>query len=121
MPLYAPFQQLSVAHLTAAQFDDLGVPKDSPLRHVHTPFWSLRLNDEGVPTPDRFFALVAAGKIELIAPARAAHFAPGGAGVVLEDGTVVPADAVVLATGYGSSWRSIMDRAPLTLSLPLQR
>lgn len=87
--------------------------KDSPLRNAHIPFWSLRLNDEGVPTPDRFFALVTAGKIKLIAPVHASHYGVDGKSVVLQDGRAIYTDAVVFGSGYGSSWRGIMDRAPL--------
>ena len=59
-------------------------------------------------------AIVAAGKIELIAPARASHFNENGRSIVLEDGRNVPADAVVLATGWKNSWDGIFDGKSFT-------
>jgi hypothetical protein len=38
-----------------------------------------------------------------------AKFGDDGRSVVLEDGRVIPATAVILATGYESTWRSIFD------------
>ena len=49
------------------------------------------------------------GKVNVIAPARASSFTPGGSGITLNDGREVEAEAVVLATGYGSSWEKILD------------
>ena len=69
----------------------------------------MRTNDEGTGRKDGFHALVNEGKIELIAPARAAGFAADGKSVVLEDGRTIRAGAVVLATGFKSSWNDIFD------------
>ncbi|EKM52446.1 uncharacterized protein PHACADRAFT_149103 [Phanerochaete carnosa HHB-10118-sp] len=96
--------------LAEDSFKALGVPKDSPLRNTHSLFWGLRLNDEGVPSPDRFFGLVKDGKIDLIAPARATGFGSDGSSVILGDGRVIAADAVVLCTGFQSSWTDIFDK-----------
>ena len=38
-----------------------------------------------------------------------AKFGDDGRSVILEDGRVFPAAAVVLATGYESTWRSMFD------------
>lgn len=74
-------------------------------------FWTVRLNDEGVGGPDRFHSLTLKGKISLTSPARAVGFSdvPGGRGVLLNDGRTVEADAVILATGWESSWDDILD------------
>ena len=69
----------------------------------------MRTNDEGVPVDDGFFKLVEAGKIEVIAPARVDRFGDDGHSVVLQDGRIVEADAVILATGFTSSWRNILE------------
>ncbi|KAI0315357.1 FAD/NAD-P-binding domain-containing protein [Amylostereum chailletii] len=86
-----------------------GVPADSPIRRTFSPFWSVRINDEGVPRANGFHALANAGKIALVAPARVAGFGEDGRSVVLEDGRTLRADAVVLATGYRSSWPQMFD------------
>lgn len=82
----------------------------SPLRNTHSLFWSIRIDDEGAPSPERFFNLVNAGKIDLIAPARAKQFGDDGKSIILEDGRIIEADAVILSTGFTSSWRDIMTR-----------
>ena len=69
----------------------------------------MRTNDEGTGRKDGFHALVNEGKIELVAPARAAGYAADGKSVVLEDGRTVRAGAVVLATGFRSSWNGIFN------------
>ncbi|KAI0051981.1 FAD/NAD-P-binding domain-containing protein [Auriscalpium vulgare] len=87
----------------------LKIPSDSPL-HGPTTFWNVA-NDEDTPTPGsmRFHALVNAGKISLVAPAHVDGFASDGRSVVLDNGEVLAADAVVLATGYDSSWAGLFD------------
>jgi dimethylaniline monooxygenase (N-oxide forming) len=87
----------------------LGLPNDSPLRCTHSIFWDTRTNDEGVPREGSFHSLANAGKINIISPARAASFGDDGKSVVLDDGSTVPASAVILATGYKSTWRPIFD------------
>jgi glycine/D-amino acid oxidase-like deaminating enzyme len=72
-------------------------------------FWSTSVNDEGVPRPNRFHALVNAGKIEVIAPARVEGFGRDGKSVILSNGGAVEADVVLLATGYASSWTNLFD------------
>lgn len=100
------FDSLHVYHI---QLEAFGVPPNSPLRRSHSAFWSIRLNDEGVVRDDHFFTLVNTGKIELAAPARATGYAEDGSGIVLHDGVVLPADAVILATGYSSSWEGLFE------------
>lgn len=106
------------------------VPQGSPLRNAHSLFWSIRTNDEGVYRANSFHGLVNAGQIELVAPARVQTFGNDGRSVVLNNGKEIPADVVVLATGYTSSWSKIFDgvslrSAPvifqLHISVPLPR
>ncbi|KAK0211814.1 FAD/NAD-P-binding domain-containing protein [Armillaria fumosa] len=86
-----------------------GVPVNSPLRRAHSPFWSVRLNDEGVKHDDSFFSLVNRKKISLVAPARVTGYGFDGRSLTLDSGTLVRADVVILATGYKSSWENIFD------------
>ncbi|KAJ7367120.1 FAD/NAD-P-binding domain-containing protein [Mycena albidolilacea] len=95
--------------LSRASLAALSVTKDSPLHNIHSLFWSTRVDDEGVPRPNRFHALVSAGKIEVIAPARVEGFGQDGKSVILSDGGAVEADVVLLATGYASSWTNLFD------------
>jgi len=87
----------------------MGLPSDSPLRCTHSVFWDARTNDEGVPREGSFHSLANAGKITIISPARVANYGDDGRSVVLDDGNIVPASAVILATGYKSTWRPIFD------------
>ena len=89
------------------QFDVLKIPKDSPLQNTHSLFWGIRTNDEGTGKKDGFHALVKQGKIKLVAAAKAKGYAPDGESVVLCDGQTLRADAVILATGFSSSWAGI--------------
>ena len=91
------------------QLHVLGVSNDSPLRRNHSLFWDTRTNDEGVPSEGSFHALAVSGKISLTSPARVAKFGDDGRSVILDDGRVFPAAAVILATGYQSTWRPIFD------------
>ncbi|OJT15471.1 hypothetical protein TRAPUB_7342 [Trametes pubescens] len=85
------------------------VPAGSPLRNSVSPFWHVRINDEGVPRENSFYGLAVAGKIEVITPAHVSGFGADGKTVVLEDGRTLRASAVVLGTGYKSSWESLFD------------
>ncbi|KAI0034738.1 FAD/NAD-P-binding domain-containing protein [Vararia minispora EC-137] len=102
--VHGTFSTINALSVSAA----LGIPSDSPLRNAHSMFWDIRLNDEGTARDGSFFALANAGKIDLVAPARASGYAPGGSGVILEDGRTLAADVVILATGYTSSWGGIL-------------
>ncbi|KAJ7471464.1 FAD/NAD-P-binding domain-containing protein [Mycena galericulata] len=95
--------------LSRSSFRALSIPRDSPLRNVRSLFWTLNVNDEGVPQENRFHALVNKGKIEAISPARVEGFGPDGESIALTDGRTVKADLVLLATGYSSSWAGILD------------
>lgn len=53
--------------------------------------------------------LVNEGKILIEAPAKAVEFGEDGRSIVLNDGRVIRADAIVLATGYESSWTDLFD------------
>ncbi|KAI0758131.1 FAD/NAD(P)-binding domain-containing protein [Fomes fomentarius] len=92
-----------------SSFQAAGIPPDSPLRNTVKPFWHIRVNDEGVPHAGGFHALAVAGKIAIISPARIIGYGEDGRSVVLGDGRSVPASAVILATGYSSSWPAIFD------------
>ncbi|KAJ7505110.1 FAD/NAD-P-binding domain-containing protein [Mycena galericulata] len=95
--------------LNRSSFRALSIARDSPLRNVHPLFWTLNVNDEGVPQENGFHALVSRGKIEVISPARVEGFGPDGESISLIDGRTVKADLVLLATGYSSSWAGILD------------
>ncbi|KAJ3727425.1 FAD/NAD(P)-binding domain-containing protein [Lentinula raphanica] len=90
-------------------FKAFQIPPDSPLRLCQNPFWSLRVNDEVCRRGNSFHVLVNEGQIHIEAPARAVGFGKDGRSVVLSDGKIVRADAVVLATGYESSWTDLFD------------
>ncbi|KAG6381877.1 FAD/NAD(P)-binding domain-containing protein [Boletus reticuloceps] len=93
--------------LTWSSLDVLKVPKDSPLRNAHSMFWGIRTNDEGTGRKDGFYALVEQGQIKLAAPNRAEGYASDGKSVMLRDGQTLRANAVILATGFSSSWTGI--------------
>ncbi|KAH7883153.1 FAD/NAD-P-binding domain-containing protein [Phlebopus sp. FC_14] len=93
--------------LTWSSFEVLKIPKDSPLRNAHSLFWGIRTNDEGTGRKDGFHALVNEGKIKLVAPAKAEKYGPDGKSLMLNNGTILRADSVILATGFASSWTSI--------------
>ncbi|KAI0677688.1 FAD/NAD-P-binding domain-containing protein [Trametes maxima] len=93
--------------LANSSFHAAGIPANSSLRNTVSPFWHVRVNDEGVPRANGFHALVLAGKIEVVTPARVRRFCDDGRSVILDDGRLIHAHAVVLATGYQSSWSSI--------------
>ncbi|KAF8585177.1 FAD/NAD(P)-binding domain-containing protein [Ramaria rubella] len=95
--------------LASNSLDTLQIPQDSPLRNTHSLFWAARANDEGVGRPNGFYPLVHAGKIQLAAPARVECYGDDGKSVVLTNGEILKADAVVLATGYASSWNGIFN------------
>lgn len=94
------------------QLDALKIPKDSPLRNAHSLFWGIRANDEGSGRKDGFHALVNQGKINLVAPNRAEGYASDGESIMLRDGQTLKANAVVLATGFCSSWTGIFTGEP---------
>jgi hypothetical protein len=87
------------------------IPKDSPLRRTHSLFWGVRTTDEGTVGPDNYYALAVKGKVDIVAPVRAVGFALDGKSILLETGKTLEADAVILATGYQSSWTKIISGA----------
>ncbi|CCM04115.1 uncharacterized protein FIBRA_06275 [Fibroporia radiculosa] len=89
------------------QFRTLGVPSDSPLRRTPGLLWAIHVNNLGVHSD--FHAEINKGMIDLISPVHAECFADDRQGIILTDGRFVKADAVVLATGYGSSWDKLFD------------
>jgi dimethylaniline monooxygenase (N-oxide forming) len=56
-----------------------------------------------------YYSLVNAGQIEVIAPARALEYAEDGQSVYLSDATKIPAQVVILATGWQSSWTGLFE------------
>ncbi|TFY51937.1 hypothetical protein EVJ58_g10296 [Rhodofomes roseus] len=97
------------ALLTWSSFWVLSVPRGSPLRNAPNPFWTVRTNDEGTGRKDGFHALVKQEKIKLLAPARAVGYGADSQSILLDNGGKVPAAAVVLATGFTSSWSGVFD------------
>jgi dimethylaniline monooxygenase (N-oxide forming) len=71
--------------------------------------WSMRINDEGIYRDDNFHALVNAGAIEVITPARAQKFSDDGQSLILSNDKSIPADVVIFATGYSSSWNGVIE------------
>lgn len=94
------------------------LPVDSPLRNTHSAFWGIRTNDDGYYRPNSFYGLVQSGKIRLVAPARATGFGDDGKSVTLNDGQVLSADVVILATGFKSSWTSLFDGKQCMIGYP---
>ncbi|KAF8148269.1 hypothetical protein B0H34DRAFT_737616 [Crassisporium funariophilum] len=98
--------------LEAKSFDSFDIPKDSPLRKTpHSLFWGVRLSDEGSVRPTSFYSLVMSGEIEVIAPARVSGYVEDGLSMMLNDGRTLSPKAVILATGYQSSWSKIFTPA----------
>ncbi|KAG7096524.1 hypothetical protein E1B28_003953 [Marasmius oreades] len=98
--------------ITESSFDAMSIPKESPLRLSRTLFWTIRVGDAGLPRPTSFFSLVNEKKINVIAPARVTGYgASDGKTVVLKvnNGTELRANAVILATGFTSSWSTLFD------------
>ncbi|KAF9012085.1 FAD/NAD-P-binding domain-containing protein [Hymenopellis radicata] len=78
------------------------------LRRTHSLFWSVHTSDEGAKRDDSFYSLVNAGQIELIS-GKVTGYTPDGTGVALSNGSTLHADAIILATGYSSSWEGLFD------------
>lgn len=95
------------AKIQESSLDAFKLPSDSPLRRTHSLFWGVRTNDVGAARPDSYHTLANSKQIEVIAPARAIGFSPDKRSILLNDGRSVVASAVVLATGYCSSWSKI--------------
>ncbi|KAI3604820.1 FAD /NAD-P-binding domain-containingprotein [Moniliophthora roreri] len=99
--------------IASSSFDAQGLAKDSPLRRAHSLFWSIRVNDEGAFRANSYFDLVNEGKIKVIAPARVTGYARSGVRdslmLELNNGGKLDANAVILATGYTSSWTNLFD------------
>ncbi|KAF8061622.1 FAD/NAD-P-binding domain-containing protein [Lyophyllum atratum] len=81
--------------ITSSSLDVYSIPKDSPLRNAHSLFWGIRTNDEGAYRANSFYGLVS--------------FGSDGRSLILSNGQTLPADVVILATGYTSSWTNIFD------------
>lgn len=79
------------------------------MRNCHSLFWGIRTNDEGAYRPNGFHGLVHAGQIELVAPTRVVGFCSDGRSLMLQNRKTLPADVVILATGYSSSWTKLFD------------
>ncbi|KAF7299668.1 FAD/NAD(P)-binding domain-containing protein [Mycena chlorophos] len=94
--------------------------------HIRPLFWSVHLNDDGIPGPSRtnnnsshFYTLVRQGKIRAVVPARVVGFGADGRSVVAvttdagaegrSEDVHLRADVLLLATGYKSSWTSLFD------------
>ncbi|KAF8184219.1 hypothetical protein BJ912DRAFT_975413 [Pholiota molesta] len=85
--------------LGETSLDAYSIPKDSPFRSPFSLFWGIRTNDEGRVRSGSYYSLVNAGQIEVIL-ARALEYAEDGQSVYLSDATKIPAQVVILATGW---------------------
>jgi dimethylaniline monooxygenase (N-oxide forming) len=100
------------------QYDQLNIPKDSPLRSKMPLFWNIKVNFEGPGSPTGYHAHALSGAIKIIAPAHVQSFGADGKSVVLSNGSTIGADAVVLGTGFKSSWNNIFDSGLTGFSFP---
>ena len=91
-------------------------PGDSPLRNTRSPFWGVHINDEGTGRKDGFHALLSQGQISLVTPNRAQGYGSDGKSIMLRDGRALKANAVILATGFSSSWTGIFTGEPVKSS-----
>ncbi|KAF6749420.1 hypothetical protein DFP72DRAFT_819004 [Ephemerocybe angulata] len=87
------------------------VPKASPLRITRSLFWDVRSGDEGVKREDSFVSLVMKGKIKVVAPTYVSKYTSRG--VETTEGEKLDASAIIVATGYGSSWNGMLDDATM--------
>ncbi|PPR00533.1 hypothetical protein CVT24_005507 [Panaeolus cyanescens] len=90
-----------------SSLDAFDIPQDSPLRTTHKLFWGVRTSDEGKTRLTSFHSLAVAKSIEMIAPARVVGYLNDGESLSISTGRKIKPKAVVLATGYQSSWTDI--------------
>ncbi|KAL0575359.1 hypothetical protein V5O48_006610 [Marasmius crinis-equi] len=94
-------------------YDAMSIPKDSPLRFSHPLFWTIRVGDPGLPRENSFYSLVNNHKVNVVAPVRVTGYGTGPSDdtitLQLNNGTVLVATAVILATGFTSSWSNLFD------------
>lgn len=85
------------------------IPLGSPLRNTHSLFWEYRSDDLGAPSSTDWLSLAnsPSSGIEIISPAKVVGLVSHS--VLLSDGSKVKADAVVLGTGFASSWDVLFD------------
>ena len=95
--------------IVISQFKTAGIPSNSPLRNAASLYWDTRINDEGVPQSNGFHALAVTGRIQIFSPARVAGYGHDGLSVLLDDGRAIPASAVIVGTGFKSSWPAFLD------------
>ncbi|KAJ7257344.1 hypothetical protein C8J57DRAFT_1185805 [Mycena rebaudengoi] len=94
---------------------DLGLAPNSPLRPKTHIFWGGRAaGPVDVTDPHGFFAQIKSGAITLVAPARVVGYGSGGTSLLLDDGQMISAAAVVLGTGFSVSHAAFMDDAVRT-------
>ncbi|KAJ3527639.1 hypothetical protein NMY22_g9712 [Coprinellus aureogranulatus] len=94
-------------YLEQESYTTYEIPEDSPLRDTHSLFWDTRYGDQGVRRDDSFPALASQGKITLRTKVHVSRYYEGG--VELGTGEKLEAAAVILATGYRSSWDGMFD------------
>ncbi|EIM86307.1 FAD/NAD-P-binding domain-containing protein [Stereum hirsutum FP-91666 SS1] len=86
------------------------IPLGSPLRNTHSLFWEYRSDDLGAPSSTDWLSLAnnsPSSGIKIISPAKVIGLESQA--VLLSDGSKVNADAVVLGTGFSSSWDALFD------------
>lgn len=102
--------------LIRIQWTTLKIDEKSPLRNCRPLYWGLTQNDEGAGLDTAFHAMVTKGKIALVAPAKVTSFGEDGRSIMTNDGRTIEAEAVVLCTGFYSSWNKIFDREFLQIA-----
>jgi len=95
--------------LSSSSLDILEVPRNSPLRNTKSLFWNMHTTDEGVYRPDSFYAAVSRRDIQAFPSTHVEGFGADGRSVILSTGERLPADVVILATGFTSSWSRLFD------------
>ncbi|EAU80914.1 hypothetical protein CC1G_03090 [Coprinopsis cinerea okayama7 len=99
-------------------FKTYNFPPDHPLSlHSHNVFWGNRTGDEGVRSDKTFQSHVLSGRIQCIVPGYVLGFRRGeakeqesaGSYLLLDSGDKLYPSAVIVATGYKSSWEDILD------------
>jgi dimethylaniline monooxygenase (N-oxide forming) len=77
----------------------------------------MHTTDEGVYSPESFYAAVSRRDIQVFPSTHVEGFGLDGRSVILSTGQSLPADVVILATGFTSSWSRIFDGSSLFIVL----
>lgn len=97
--------------IRALQTKDLGLAADSPLRPKTSIFWGGRAaGPTNVKDPSSLFALIHAGRVEVVSSVRVVGYGDDGTSVMLDNGTALQAKAIILGTGFKPSNIGYMDK-----------